>query len=259
MAVVRDTAVVPFNQDDARERAMVSALNLSTRPSRRRDEEDGHLEIGTGAAAQTLLFECKSSPVEEDFGTGRDTGLRKLVTWERFHFAFAWFEPRDNLPIRIWYGSPVMMQSWIEKEKDYISSDLILVDLLPQNVGDNELDALLGTKEAYGYDEISRIVKNQWKTNRATGQGNLYVEYADLHRSRRVTENRYSREVALRAVRDRVRYLLDRGSTVNNRSIPKSYVLGNCVELSGSGNGWAYSLRKAVGDYLGNADHQDVS
>jgi hypothetical protein len=97
---------MPFNQDDQRERAMVAALNLQTRPDRARHEEDAYWDASVAGQKHRLLFECKSAPENGDFGMGRDTGLPKLEQWATFHFVFGWFVARDNVPIRMWHGSP---------------------------------------------------------------------------------------------------------------------------------------------------------
>jgi hypothetical protein len=76
------------------------------------------------------------------------------------------------------------------------------------------------------------------------GLPNRYLANADVHASKRAAECRYSPEMALQAVRDRVEYLLARGSTVNNRKISRRYVIEHCQELKGPR--WALELQRAV-------------
>lgn len=232
---------MPFNQDDARERAMVGALNLRTRPDRQRQGEDGYMDVKIKGHSRRLLFECKSAPETEAFSTGRDTGLRKLNEWSSYHFIFGWFIARDNIPIRMWYGSPRMMHDWIEEEKEYLRSDLILSDVVPAKVDDAVVTALFGEGAQFTYDQMYKVMKAQWE---GRGHPNYYKEYADIRKSRRTAENLYSREVALKATQERVDYLLRRGSTVNNRHIPRRYVQDNCRELDPTA--WVRSLDTAV-------------
>jgi hypothetical protein len=235
---------MPFNQDDQRERAMVAALNLNTRPDRVRHEEDAFMDVQSNGHTYHLLFECKSSPVDTSFGTSRDTGLQKLMQWTDYHFAFGWFDPRDNLPIRMWYGSPRMMRDWLDKEKEYLQSDLLLCDIVPSRVDDDIVTQLFGSGTVFTYDQIYRVMKDQWNAKASEGRPNLYKEYADIQRARRTTDNQYSRAIALRAAKDRTEYLLRRGSTVNNRKISSRYVIDNCKELERTA--WARSLDVAV-------------
>ncbi|RJK92517.1 hypothetical protein [Vallicoccus soli] len=220
-----------FNQDDARERAMVDKLNLAQREGRARDEADGHTDVLVGGVEHRVLFECKSAPQDGDFGTGRDTGMRQLQRWSTMHFAFGWFAPRDDRPYRLWYGSPRMMRPWNQAEQEYLRHDLTLLEVVPGAVDDEVATRVLGDKDVYTYQDMRTLLKNQWNADGANDQPNLYRERADVRRGPRATDHLYSREVAVQAVRDRVRYLLARGGTVNNRKISASYVMGHCVEL----------------------------
>jgi hypothetical protein len=233
---------VPFNQDDQRERAMVGALNLRTRPDRARHEEDAYLDVEVDGQLHRLLFECKSAPEEGDFGTGRDTGLRKLIQWAGYHFVFGWFLARDNIPIRMWYGSPRLMRGWVEYEKEYLQADLALLDIVPSKVDDEVVTALFGDKEVLSYEEMNKVMKAQWDA--VGSKPDLYTVNADVRRGRRRADHLYSREAALKALRDRTAYLLKRGGTVNNRKIAHGYVLKNCIELNDAA--WARSLERAV-------------
>ena len=239
---------MPFNQDDARERAMVARLNLQQDLDRARHDADGHLDVDLEGAPHRLFFECKSAPENGDFGTGRDTGPRQLRRWATMHFAFGWFAPRDNTPSRLWYASPRMMRSWNAAEQEYLGPDLALLEVVPDAVDDSVVDRVLGLKDEYTYADLRALLKAQWNANEAEGQPNLYRERADVHRGRSAQEHRYSPAVAREAVEARVRYLLARGGTVNNRKISASYVQANCRELRFPGV--AVDLQQAVLDAL---------
>jgi hypothetical protein len=235
---------MPFNQDDQRERSMVLALGLQSRPDRARHEEDAHLDVLIDGQTRRLLFECKSSPENQDFGTGRDTGLRKLEQWGGYHFVFGWFVARDNMPIRMWYGSPRIMRKWLDDEIAYIEPDILLSNLIPSRVDSEAVRVLFGEQEQISYSEMHKVMKDSWNAKAAIGRPDLYALNADLHRGRSRQDYLYSREAALKALRDRAAYLLDRGTTVNNRKIPCRYVIDCCTELSSAG--WARSLGAAV-------------
>lgn len=243
MMAVRQTVGVPFNQDDRRERAMVDVLNLEQRPDRGRQDEDAHLDVEVDGTKQRLMFELKSKPQVGDYGTGRDTGPRQLRRWSTMHFAFGVFDARDDRVLELWYGSPRRMAAWIDAELEYVLPDGLLVETVPNLLGDAEMTAVFGDKPRYTYDDIHRVMKDQWNADAAAGQPNLYDLRADVHRSTRRTDNVYSREAALEACRDRARYLLKRGATVNNRKISTRYVERNCVRLD---RPFATALREAV-------------
>lgn len=244
MVRLMQTLAVPFNQDDQRERAMVSALNLQQDPDRSRQAADAYLDVDISDSSTRIEFECKSAPESRDFGTGRDTGLRQLRRWAGMHFVFGWFEPRDNQPVRMWYGSPRMMRAWNLAEQAYLTADLVLVDHVPASVDATVFARLLGGKDEFSYEDMKGIVKNQWTADTRAGRGNLYKARADIVSTGKTTDFRYSRAVAEQAVRDRVAYLLDRGSTVNNRKIPAKYVIENCVEIQPPR--WAVTLANEV-------------
>ncbi|MEU6072272.1 hypothetical protein [Micromonospora sp. NPDC047074] len=235
---------MPFNQDDGRERAMVAALNLEQPPDRARHGYDAHLDLDSGGRLHRLLFECKSAPHNKDFGTGRDTGLRQLQRWADMHFVFGWFEPRDNQPQRLWYGSPGMMRAWNDREQAYLIPDLELLHYVPATIDSEAVTHILGDKDVYTYEELRVLLKAQWDADQISGRPNLYLENADIRRGRRAADCLYSREVAEFAVRERVHYLLARGGTVNNRKITARYVKENCVEIVGPR--WSANFYAAV-------------
>ncbi|MFI7490795.1 hypothetical protein ACIBXA_20675 [Micromonospora echinaurantiaca] len=237
---------MPFNQDDDRERAMVAALNLEQPEDRARHDEDGYLILERDGQMHRLSFECKSAAVGKEFGTGRDTGLKQLQRWSRMHFVFGWFEPRDNQIRRMWYGSPAMMKAWNAAEQAYLIPDLILRDCVPDRVSDEVVSMVLGDKDVYTFQELNQLLKDQWKADSRVGRPNLYKERADIRSARSTKDNLYSREVAEIAVRDRIRYLLARGGTVNNRKISPAYVETNCIEILPPR--WSANLIKAIED-----------
>lgn len=242
---------MPFNQDDAREQMMRGACNIKKDADGGRYGEDGYLEVEHLGTLQRLLFELKSAPENDDFGTGRDTGLAQLRRWSGMHFVFAWIPPREMMIKRLWYASPSMLRGWNDREQAYIKLDLALVDQVPPLATEHLLHVLLGEKSDYTFDELNLLVKDQWNRDVRRGRpASLYEERADVHRDRQRKLNRYSHAVALIALEDRVRYLLDRGATVNNRKIGKRYVLENCVELNVDDA--AASLRGAVQLALGD-------
>lgn len=137
-----------------------------------------------------------------------------------------------------------MMRNWLDSEKEYLQADLTLSGLVPAKVDDQVVTALFGDGTEFTYDQMNKVMKDQWKAKAAEGRSNRYIQYADIRRARRTSDNLYSRDVALKAVQERTEYLLNRGSTVNNRKIYHSYVAANCAELKNTA--WVRSLEAAV-------------
>lgn len=223
---------------------MVGALNLQQDPERVRHDADAYLDVDLGGSVHHIDFECKSAPVNSDFGTGRDTGMRQLLRWAKMHFVFGWFQPRDNQPVRMWYGSPAMMRAWNTTEQEYLKYDLELVEHTPEGVDSAVIDRILGDQEEFTYQDLRSIVKDQWNAKADVGRPNLYRARADIAWAGPAIEFRYSRHAAEQAIRDRIRYLLDRGSTVNNRKISARYVMAKCVEIQPPR--WAVVLSQEV-------------
>lgn len=228
---------------------MVGQLNLQQRPDRGRQDEDAHLDIDWQGRPVRLEFELKSAAVNGDFGTGRDTGLAQLQRWSKMHFVFGWFTPRDNVPQRLWYGSPAMMREWNQQEQAYLGPDLLLTELVPQLAAPEELvRIILGDKDVYTYDDLHGLMKDHWNAKAKKGLPNRYLAKADVRGSRRTADCLYSPAVAMEAVSDRIGYLLARGSTVNNRKISRLYVQSHCQEITGPQ--WAINLWNAVSTAL---------
>ena len=137
-----------------------------------------------------------------------------------------------------------MMRKWLDDEIAYIEPDILLSNLIPSKVDDEAVTVLFGDKEEISYAGMHKVMKDSWNAKAAIGRPDLYTFNADLNRGRSRQDHLYSRDAALRAVRDRTAYVLDRGTTVNNRKIPSRYVIDNCTELSSAG--WARSLGVVV-------------
>jgi len=244
---VWNPALVPFNQDDSRERAMRQALNLKQRDEDKRMGEDAFLDVNSAAGPDELDFELKSGVAGKGFSTGRDVGLHTLERWSHMHFVFGEFKARDNEPQKLWYGSPARMRDWIEREKKYIALDLKIASrvsqLFPADLMEEVLVDVLGDADVYTREQIKSLIKDEWNKN--LHRPSQYVARASNPRAK-AKDQLYSRDAALDAARDRLAYLLKRGCTVNNRHVPYTYVTEKCVELDGRGLGYAYSLREQV-------------
>jgi hypothetical protein len=75
------------------------------------------------------------------------------------------------------------------------------------------LTSVLGEADEFAYEDARRLLKNQYSRED-------YREVADL------PGERYSRDAMLGMLQERCRYVIERGSTLNNPHIPAGYFEG---------------------------------
>lgn len=191
-------------QDDAREKQLIDLFNLKRPAGRARHGVDAVLEI----EGRMLEFELKSVTTgKESMSTVRDLGRDHIEKWRGQHWIVAFYNKGDLRHCH--YLSPEDMAPWIEKIWQYIKPDFELSDAVPQLVGIDTLYRLLGNKNVYTLEDAKRLQKKQYTVSR----------YAELKDS----PEGYSPERMLEILRDRVGYLMRRGSTLNNPHVNPGY------------------------------------
>ena len=105
-----------------------------------------------------------------------------------------------------------MMEEWIQGKGEYIAPDFQLANMIPSKLKLHELYQILGKKEKYSYEDAKSIQKKQYLKKK-------YEELQDL-------KGGYSPARMLEIIKDRAKYLMERGSTLNNPHIPPSYFKG---------------------------------
>jgi hypothetical protein len=205
-------------QDDVREREMRTLFNLTKPEEYGRGDIDAVLELEGVAvpdalSGQTIPFELKSSTRGvPNISTVRDFGLHYIEKWRTLHWLFGVYDRADG-EVKLQYclyGSPERMRPWFDEKANYIAPDVALAACVPELIGDDVLTAVMGDSDDFGYEDAKRLMKNQH--NRAG-----YREAADLE------GGRYSRGAMLEMLRSRSRYVIERGSTLNNPHISASY------------------------------------
>jgi hypothetical protein len=209
-------------QDDAREKEIRQVFNLVRPEDYGRADIDGILElVGTTVPAELVGrkvdFELKSATGgEADISTGRDVGLRHINKWRSLHWIFGVYGPdrRGELKLQYChYGSPRTMKACFDAMEAYAAPDFALAECVPELIGPATLTAVMGEAETYTLDDAQRLMKRQYRREQ-------YSEAADL------AGGGYSRAAMIGLLRDRCRYLIERGSTRNNPHIPASYFVG---------------------------------
>lgn len=194
-------------QDDAREREMVGLFNLTVPPDRRRADIDGTLRID----GRTVPFELKST-TGRSISTVRDFGPEHIRKWRDLHWLFGFYTPDGNRLLHCHYASPDGMSAWIGDKERYVRPDVVLADHVPELVTETMVVEILGDKPVYTPADARLVQKNQYSADR-------YRELQDV-------PGGYSRRAMLGILRDRCRYVIQRGSTLNNPHIAGSYFDG---------------------------------
>lgn len=192
-------------QDDARESQMVQLFNLTVPDDRRRSDIDAHLNVD----GRVVPFELKST-TSASVSTVRDFGPDHIRKWrDGLHWIFAFYDRRGERLQYCIYASPDDMERWIAEKARYIAPDLQLADSLPGTVTTEMVVRILGEKESYTRADAKWLMKNQWSAA-------MYSEQQDL-------DHGYSLDRMAEILQARARYVILRGSTLNNPHIERAF------------------------------------
>lgn len=191
-------------QDDVRENRLVDLFNLTRPPNRARHGTDALLLID----AHEIEFELKSVTIEKgSVSTVRDLGPDHIKKWRGKHWLIGFFEEVDLLHCK--YGTPDQMTPWINQIYEYIRVDLEMAELVPSMITPEIMTRIIGKKESYDVEDARKLHKRQYT--------------AAKYRSLMDHENGYSPARMLEVFKDRARYIIRRGATLNNPHIPLEY------------------------------------
>ena len=213
-------------QDDDREEAMRKLFNLFKDENEGRDGVDAHLNF----EGKSVPFELKTTS-KGSVTTVRDFGYDHIKKWEDKHWLIGFFINGREF---YHYGSPSMMAEWIDGKEAYIKPDFMLASLVSENLTLDDMHQVVDEKAIYTYADAKKLQKMQYKKKK-------YVELQDM-------ENGYSPDRMLGILKDRAKYLVERGSTLNNPHIPFTYFEG-WVEIT---ENHAETLKQMVKEYFDN-------
>jgi hypothetical protein len=190
-------------QDDRREIEQLELFELQPPTAKSRSGTDAVLEIG----GQLVEFELKST-TKDSVTTVRDFGLDHIAKWSAKHWLFGFYTPKGNALRFTRYASPQMMNPWIEEKRRYIATDFALAEAASNGLTLATLYQILGEKKIYSLDEAKSLHKKQLSAK----------QYAALIGP----QGGVSPESMLDLLKLRCRYVIERGSTLNNPHIPKA-------------------------------------
>ncbi|BBT68564.1 hypothetical protein SH16_03663 [Aeromonas caviae] len=191
-------------QDDERENKMRNLFSLYKNENEGRDGIDAHLDID----GVSIPFELKTTSTGH-VTTVRDFGPDHIIKWKDKHWLIGFHNEHEEYYV---YATPEMMSGWINEKEKYISYDFKIADILSKNMTLEDMNNILEEKNIYSINDAKKIHKKQYTIEK-------YKSLQDL-------ENGYSPEQMLSIFRDRAKYLIERGSTLNNPHIPENYFKG---------------------------------
>jgi hypothetical protein len=196
-------------QDDIRESAMRELFGLYKDESEGRSGVDAYLDID----GKIIPFELKTTS-KGSVTTVRDFGLEHIKKWKDQHWLIGFFVGgREYYK----YGSPKMMSPWIQEKQKYIAPDFKLANFAAAKLDLNDMYRILERKEKYTYEDAKRLHKMQYTKEE-------YINLQDL-------DGGYSPHRMLDIMKDRAKYLIERGSTLNNPHVPFKY-FNDWVEIT---------------------------
>lgn len=192
-------------QDDARENRLIDLFNLGQMPDRVRHGTDAILTLD----GIDYEFELKSATTSKgSISTVRDLGPAHIAKWRGKHWIVAFFDGNKLLYCR--YGSPDAMEPWINEKWNYIKADFEMAKHVPAHITLGTMFEIVGQKAIYTKADARKIHKNQ-------------MSAAEYEAAQDMPDG-YSPARMLDIFKDRARYVIERGSTLNNPHIPAKYL-----------------------------------
>ena len=195
-------------QDDEREKEQIKLFGLTKLEAEGRSGIDAILILEDGSNIPFELKTTTSGPV----ATARDFGPDHILKWENKHWLISKYSSNGRYLEYSLYGSPQAMSKWIKEKEAYIEPDFALAKIIPDRITLKDLYRIIGKKQIYSLADAKKLHKQQYRIS----------EYKELMDK----EQGYSPKRMLEIVKDRAKYLIERGSTLNNPHIPTSYFNG---------------------------------
>lgn len=198
-------------QDDAREQELCNLFNLEWDPEHSRGGDDAWFESEVNGEIHRIPVEVKST-TSDSVSTARDVGLTHIAKWRTKLWVIGFYTKAQGQP-RLQHClclTPAEMEPWIAQIEAYISPDYRISELASAHLTIADLHTVCGEKIVYSLTDAQRIYKKQWTTGD-------YKEAMDK-------KDGYSSEKMLNILQSRLKYLADRGATLNNPHITKTFL-----------------------------------
>jgi hypothetical protein len=204
-------------QDDERERELSALFGLDWDAAHKRHGVDAMLpDIVVDSVTYQFEVEVKSS-TEMDIGTARDFGMAHIERWRRMFFVFGFYSKVRGRPElqRSLCLTPVDMEPWLARKEAQILIDFKLATRVPRHLQLEDLFAVCGEQATYSIDDAKRLHKQQYTA----------AQYAAAPDVEAAGAPRISQVKMLQILKERALYVAQRGATVNNPHITKTYLM----------------------------------
>jgi hypothetical protein len=215
-------------QDDERERELSALFGLDWDSAHERHGVDAILpDVQVDGVKYRFDVEVKSS-TEMDIGTARDFGMAHIQRWRKMFFVFGFYSKTRGRPElqRSLCLTPIDMEPWLAKKEAQILIDFKLAERVPRNLQLEDLFAVCGERAVYSIEDAKKLHKQQYSA----------AQYAAAPDSVESGVPVISQAKMLEILKVRALYVAQRGATVNNPHITKTYLtpfLGTDREVIG--------------------------
>lgn len=204
-------------QDDARERELSALFGLDWDAAHERHGVDALLtDVVVDERTYQFEVEVKSS-TDLDIGTARDFGMAHINRWRKMFFVFGFYSKTRGRPElqRSLCLTPVDMEPWLARKEAQMLIDFKLASRVPRNLELLDLFTVCGENETYSVEEAKGLHKQQYTAAQYAAAADTVVD----------GKPRLSQARMLEILKERARYIAERGSTVNNPHINKTFLL----------------------------------
>ena len=174
-----------------------------------RSEVDAFLDFEEDGVERFCRIELKSTTTDS-VSTARDVGPNHIKRWRSRVWVFGFYDRSGTDLARVLTLGPDAMEAWIGKIESYVRPDFALGERVAEKLDREDLDIICGRKDTYKLADAQALMKRQWSKAR-------YVSEMDVHQG-------YTPAKMLEILKQRARYVIQRGSTLNNPHIPKSFL-----------------------------------
>ena len=195
-------------QDDTREREMCRIIGL--RKGEGRSDVDAFFDFESRGKFYSAPIELKST-TGDAVSTARDVGPDHISKWRGRIWVFGFYDSSGGELQKLLALGPDDMEAWIEKIERYIAPDLAIGERIANKLTLEDLHIICGEKHRYSLTDARALHKRQWRRDRYLAE----MDDADGYTPLKMVEI-----LKLRAI-----YLNQRGSTLNNPHIPRSFFM----------------------------------
>ena len=193
-------------QDDSREKEMYQLLGL--REGEGRSEVDAFFDFAANGRFYSAPIELKSTTTGS-VSTARDVGPTHIAKWRSRIWIFGFYNSSGTSLRQLLVLGPNEMESWIGKIEQYIKPDFAIGDRVAEKLDFEDLYIICEKRSKYSLEDAKSLHKRQWNQER--------------YRSEMDDADGYTPAKMLEILKLRAIYLNQRGSTLNNPHIPKSF------------------------------------